>query len=111
MYHILPNYNEHPTDPNYLVFSFRHDKMAEYFGQRLEEQEVKFEKDTDETNYGKTIRYYAIRQHNREKAIKVNLETWAKFRKPFFHKSGVKIGLWLFMLSLISLAIIGFIKN
>jgi len=111
MYHLLPNFNEHPSDPNYLVFSFRHDKMAEFFGLRLQEEGIKFEKDTDETNFGKTIHFYAIRQHNRQKGIKINLETWAKFRSPFFHKRGVKVALWLFMLSLISLAVIGFINN
>lgn len=111
MYHILPNFNEHPEDPNYLVFSYRHDKMAEYFEERLIEHEIKFEKDKDETNYGKTIYYFAVRQHYRQKVIQLNLETWAKYRSPFFHHRGLKIGLWLFMVSLISLAIIGFIKN
>lgn len=113
MYHIFPSYHyyEHPTDPNYLIFTLRRKDMAEYFSEQLTKAGIGFETDTDVNPQKKKLYHFAILQSNRKKAMEIFLSTWAKFRKPFFANSVVKTILWVFILSLITLAIIGFIKN
>ncbi len=113
MYHIFPSYHyyEHPTDSNYLIFTLRREDMAEYFAQQLTDANIGYETDTDINPQKKKLYHFAILQSNRPKAMEIFLETWAKFRKPFFHNPTIKFFLLLLTVSLITLAIIGFIKS
>ena len=113
MYHIFPSYHyyEHPTDPNYLIFTLRRKDMADHFGNKLTEANIKFETDTDLNRQNKELFHFAVIQSSRDKAMDIFLKTWATYRKPFFYNPSVKVILLLFTLTLITLAIIGFINS
>lgn len=113
MYHIFPSYHyyEHPTDPNYLIFTLRRKDMADYFEEKISDTGIKFEKDTDINRQNKELFHFAVLQSSRQKSLDLYLETWSKFRKPFFSNPTIKIILLALTFSLITLAVIGFIKN
>lgn len=113
MYHIFPSYHyyEHPTDPNYIIFTLRRKDMADYFENKISEAGIKFEKDTDINKQNKKLFHFAILQSSRQKSLELYIETWSKFRKPFFHNPTIKIILLVLTLTLTTLAVIGFIKN
>ena len=85
--------------------------MADYFREELTNAEIGFETDTDVNPQNKVLYHFAVLQSDRKKSMDIFLETWAKFRKPFFGNPVIKITLWVFILFLVALAIIGFIKN
>ncbi len=113
MYHIFPSYHyyEHPTDPNYLIYTLRRKDMSDYFEEKLQESSIKYETDTDVNRQNKKLYHFAILQSNRTKSMELYIETWAKFRKPFFSHPTIKMILLILTFTLISLAIIGFLNN
>ncbi len=113
MYHIFPSYHyyEHPTDPNYLIFTLRRKDMADYFEQKITEAGIQFEKDTDVNRQKKELFHFAVLQSSRQKCLELFLETWARFRQPFFSNPTIKIILLVLTFTLVTLAVIGFIKN
>lgn len=113
MYHIFPSYHyyEHPTDPNYLVYTLRREDMSQFFKESLEEAGINFEQDTDVTKRNIKLFHFAVLQSDRKESMDLYLKTWAKYRKPFFQGTIPKLILLLLFGTLITLAIIGFIKN
>ncbi|MGB1039828.1 MAG: hypothetical protein ACPGVD_03060 [Flavobacteriales bacterium] len=113
MYHIFPSYHyyEHPTDPNYLIFTFRKKEMAEHFASELDMLSIHCQTDTDVTPRDITLHHFAVLQSDRKVTIDVFYKTWGKFRKPFINGTLVKILMLIFSVSLITLAIIGYLKN
>ena len=85
--------------------------MADYFENKISEAGIKFEKDTDINKQNKKLFHFAILQSSRQKSLELYIETWSKFRKPFFHNPTIKIILLVLTLTLTTLAVIGFIKN
>lgn len=110
MYKFLPNYDEHPSKSNYMVFTFRNYDMANYFENELKSRGIYYESSEDETRNG-FIFYFGIKKIDKEEAYQLNLITHGKFRKPYFGNKYLRIVLTLILVSLITLAIIGFIKN
>ena len=113
MYHIFPSYHyyEHPTDPNYLIYTLRREDMALYFGDKLKEANIGFESDTDINKQKVKVFHFAILQSSRTQSMDIFLKTWAKFRKPFFYNPIIKIILLVLTASLVTLALIGYFKN
>mgnify|MGYP000515952779 CR=1 FL=1 len=113
MYKIFPSYHyyEHPTDPNYLVYTIRKKEMAKFFADGLSERAIFFEQDEDVTQRKEILYHFAVKQSDREPSMELYLLTWAKFRKPFFYGTPLRFILLLLFGTLITLAIIGFIKK
>lgn len=113
MYHIFPSYHyyEHPTDPNYLIYTLRRKDMATYFEEKLKEASINYETDTDVNRQQKTLYHFAVLQSNRTKSMELYIETWSKFRKPFFSNPTIKILLLILTVTLVTFALIGFLNN
>lgn len=110
MYKFLPNYDEHPVKSNYMVYTFRDHRMASYFKHELTERGIFYETSEDDTKRG-YIFYFGVKKSDNEEVYKLNLHTYAKYRKPFFGNIYVRIILTTLLVGLVALAIIGFIKN
>ena len=99
------NYRKHPSDNKYTVFFFTTPEEGLYFEERLDEEAVVFEKDSEDT--GEQVYYlYVIKNNYFKQALNANFLTKAKFRKPFLPKI-VGVLLVLITFGLIVMAIIG----
>lgn len=110
MYKFLPNYDEHPSKSNYMVFTFRNFEMANYFENELIERGIFYESSEDETRSG-FIYFFGVKKSDKVEVYQLNLITHGKFRKPFFGNKYLRIILTAILMGLVTLAIIGFIKN
>lgn len=110
MYKFLPNYDEHPTKSNYMVFTFREKEMATHFESELKERGLFYETSEDEAKKGK-IYFFGVKKTDKDEVYQLNLLTHGKFRKPYFGNIYVRIILTVLLIGLVSLAVIGFIKN
>lgn len=110
MYKFLPNYDEHPSKSNYMVFTFRNLEMANYFENELIERGIFYESSKDEIRNG-FLFYFGVKKADKAEVYKLNLITHGKFRKPFFGNKYLRIVLITILVGLVTLAIIGFIKN
>ncbi len=99
----LTNYLPHPENPEYAVFMFYQEDMAEFFESKLIEGNIKFEKDKDELNKRPRI-LYAIRRTRLDEAIRYNFEAHGRYRKPFMKNKGIA---WFVVI--VFLALIGFL--
>ncbi|MEN8928874.1 MAG: hypothetical protein ABF242_03650 [Flavobacteriales bacterium] len=111
MYKFLPNYDEHPSKTNYMVFTFRNLAMAKYFEEQLIIKEIFYETSEDEGRSGEIIYFFGVKKMNKEEVYQLNLLTHGKFRKPYFGNKYLRIILTTLLIALIALAVIGFIKN
>ena len=110
MYKFLPNYDEHPSKSNYMVFTFRNYEMANYFENELKERGIFYESSEDDIRSG-LIFYFGVKKADKDEVYKLNLITYGKFRKPFFGNKYLRIVLTTILVGLVTLAIVGFIKN
>ena len=110
MYKFLPNYDEHPTKSNYMVFTFRNSEMATYFEKELTERELFYETSKENAKNG-MIYFFGVKKSDKDEVYKLNLLTHGKFRKPYFGNIYLRIILTTLLVGLVALAIIGFIKN
>ena len=110
MYKFLPNYDEHPTKSNYMVFTFRDFEMANYFEEELTKRNLFFESSEEVTRH-RFMYYYEIKKSDKAEVYQLNLITHGKFRKAYFGNKYLRIILTALLIGLVTLAIIGFIKN
>ena len=104
------NYNQHPTNSNYVVFTYFKKDMSDYFMKLLTEKGISFEYEEDlESN---TIKHYiGVKKSDEKAAVKLNFLAYGKFRKPFIKSKIGKTVLIVFFLSLLSIALVGFFKS
>ncbi|WP_027418347.1 hypothetical protein [Crocinitomix catalasitica] len=106
----LVNYIDHPTDKSYKVFSFNSDDQASFFEEQLNNSKVGFEKDT-ETVKDELLYLYAIHQKHFEKAQQANFDVSAKFKGFIIKNAVLRYSLIIFVLAVITLGLIGYVKN
>lgn len=75
----LTNYDDHPEDPNWIVFRFTEPGMAEEFREALREAGIGCETD----NEGGPPYLVAVRQRHREAAVRANYRVLGRHREPF----------------------------
>ena len=104
------NYNQHPTNSNYIVFTYSNREMSDYFKGLLTEKNIKFEYEEDlESN---TIQYYiGVKKIDEKEAVRLNFLAFGKFRKPFIKSKIGKTALLIFFLSLLTVALVGYFKS
>ena len=103
------NYGEHPTHPNYIIYSFKTKAEAEHFENQLTGASIWFEKDDSGEEEFPELTRYAVKKFNQKQANQFNFLTSAEYRKPFLANVQFRylvVGLTLLM---IILAIIGYI--
>lgn len=98
----LTNFDDHPTDPTWLVFRFGDHSMGSEFIQGLEQAGIRYEADRDE---GMTL--IGVKQRDRDAAIRVNYAVLGRHREPFISSPYVRWGLLGLVLLAILAALIG----
>ncbi|MBX2980660.1 MAG: hypothetical protein KF905_15340 [Flavobacteriales bacterium] len=93
----LTNFDDHPTDPTWMVFRFGDAEMGSEFMHGLEQAGIRYEADRDE---GMTL--IGVKQRHRDAAIRINYGVLGRHREPFISSPYVRWGL----LGLVLLAIL-----
>jgi hypothetical protein len=103
----LTNFDDHPTDPLWLVFRFGDGDMAREFVQGLEEAGIPFEQDAG--SGGPTL--IGVKQRHRDAAIRINYQVLGRHRRPFIGDGAIRWTLLGFTLVLLLLAFMGWWRN
>lgn len=106
----LVNYKVHPSNQNYHVFSFNTIEEADMFGEELAKQNIWFEQSEEEVKGG-TLHLCGVNKTDYQKAMKVNYLVSAKYRNPIINNKFLRIMLITLTASLVTLGIIGYVKN
>ena len=103
----VTNHRDHPTNKAYKVFFFRSIEQANYFESLLQNENIKFEKDSEDTEKGELF-LFGIRKSDLKIVSKLNLLTIGKYRKPIFPHPIIKYIVILFILIVTILIIISY---
>lgn len=106
----LVNYKLHPSNQNYHVFSFNSVEEVDMFSEELAKQNMWFERSEDEVKGG-IIYLCGVNKKDYQKAMKVNYLVSAKYRNPIIKNKLLRIMLITLTASLLTLGIIGYVKN
>ncbi len=102
----LTNYDDHPTDPIWMVFRFGDREMADEFMAGLDAAGIHYEADLDGT-----MNLIAVKQRHREAAIRIDYAVLGRHREPFIGDGMLRWGLLAFTLLLVLLAIVGALRS
>jgi hypothetical protein len=75
----LTNYDDHPEDPNWIVFRFPDQGMAEEFRSAVAAAGLQHEVDTN----GGPPFMVGVKQRHREQAVRLNYQVLGRHREPF----------------------------
>lgn len=106
----LVNYRVHPTDNRYKIFSFYSKAEADMFKSELDERKIWYEADSNEVNDG-TVYLFGINNSDFNRVQKANFAVSAKYRNPIIKNKFLRIALMTLFFSLLTLAIVGYVKN
>jgi hypothetical protein len=106
----LVNYVQHPQNPNYIVFRFSDSERAKSFEKTLNEQKIWFEKGEEEKR-GKMVQLYGIHKSDYKKVTHINYMVEAQHKKPIIPWKGLRYGIVIGMITLITLAAVGYCKQ
>lgn len=106
----LVNYRVHPGNEQYRVFSFNTVQEADMMEAELEKRNIWFERDTDEIKEG-TIHLFGVEKSDFKAAMQANYAVSAKHRNHIIKNKFLRIALITLTLSLVTLGIIGYVKN
>ena len=106
----LINYRRHPENKNYIVFGFNTVEEAEIFERELNRTKTWFEKDTERVDDG-IVYLFAITESTLDEATRANGVVKSHTRDPLFKNIFVRFALILFLLGILTLGIIGYVKN
>ena len=105
---LFSNFEEHPSDENYLVFRYLSKPMADEFSTTLLERGIPFE--TIENEEKQTVYLYAVKKKYGDEVKKLNYLIYAKHRKPLIENKYTRNLLLGTVLTLIILGLIGYMK-
>lgn len=104
------NYTQHPENPDYVVFRFADVNRANSFREALQLQKIWFEEANEEKKQV-TYTLFGLHKTDYNKAQKINISVEAKHKKFLIPGKFFRWFVVLFGVTMITLAIIGFIKN
>jgi hypothetical protein len=104
------NYTQHPENPDYVVFRFADVNRANSFRSELQQQKIWFE-EANEDKKQVTYTLFGLHKTDYNKAQKINIAVEAKHKKFLIPGKFFRWFVVLFGITMITLAIIGFIKN
>ena len=104
------NYTQHPENPDYVVFRFADVNRANSFRTEIQQQKIWFE-EANEVKKQVTYTLFGLHKTDYNKAQKINIAVEAKHKKFLIPGKFFRWFVVLFGITMITLAIIGFIKN
>lgn len=103
----LTNFDDHPTDPVWMVFRFGDADMAREFLEGLEAAGIPYEADSDAM--GPTL--VGVKQRHRDAAVRINYQVLGRHRRPFIGDGLIRWALLGFTIVLVVLALLGWWRN
>lgn len=104
------NFTQHPENADYVVFRFVDPNRAESFRTELEKQKIWFE-EGQEVKKQVTYLLFGLHKTDYNKAQKINFAVEAKHKKFLIPGKLFRWFVVLFGITMITLAVIGYIKN
>jgi hypothetical protein len=104
------NFTQHPENGDYVVFRFADINRANSFRTELQLQKIWFEEGSEEKKQV-TYTLFGLHKTDYNKAQKINFAVEAKHKKFLIPGKFFRWFVVLFGITMITLAIIGFIKN
>jgi hypothetical protein len=99
----LTNFDDHPTEPTWMVFRFGDRDMAREFMEGLDKAGIPYEPDEDDG----PLRLIGVKQRHRDAAIRINYAVLGRHREPFIGNSSLRWLLLALTALLITLALVG----
>lgn len=99
----LTNFDDHPTEPLWMVFRFADREMGREFIEGLDAAGIPYELNEEE----EPMRLIGVKQRHREAAIRVNYVVLGRHREPFIGDGLLRWALIGLTLLLILLALLG----
>jgi hypothetical protein len=99
----LTNFEEHPSEPDWIVFRFGTKGMAVEFVKELEREGLKHERDEGD---GPPF-LVGARSSQRDAAVRLNYLVLGRHRRPFIADGWLRYGLFALVALLIALALAG----
>ena len=104
------NWRDHPTDNRYTVFFYKSKNESDLFQKLLTENDYWFEYNFDESDPNQS-HYIAVNKVKERQIVKLNHIAIGEFRKPFIENNAIRYSLVIFMITVLSIGIIGYIKS
>ncbi len=102
------NYQEHPTNDQYVVFHFSEEAWGDHFEKLLKENDITYEKDVIAE---KPLWLYAVHRRYLTRAEKLNWQVYGKFRNRFIPQKGFRVLLILIFVLVVGLALVGYFAS
>ena len=106
----LVNYTKHPDNPKYIIYRFADEGRASSFEKKLVEQDIWFEKGSQERKKGE-FTLFGIHKNDYKKTEKINYAVEAEHKKPFIPYRGFRYFLMIISFSLLLIAILGYCNS
>lgn len=103
----LTNFDDHPTEPMWMVFRFADRDMGREFVEGLLAEGIPHEVHDDD----EAMRLIGVKQRHREAAIRINYVVLGRHREPFIGDGMLRWGLLGFTALLLLLAVLGALLN
>lgn len=102
----LTNFNDHPEDPNWVVFQFTDATMLREFTDDLTNAAITYEQDTGGPPF-----LVGVKQRNREAAVRINYRVLGRHRSPFMADKALRWTVIGVVAVAIALAVAGALIN
>ncbi|MBK8497467.1 MAG: hypothetical protein IPL52_01295 [Flavobacteriales bacterium] len=103
----LTNYSDHPEEPTWIVFRFAQAHIAQEFIVELEREGVKHERDEN----GGPPFLVGVKQHHRERAVRINYSVLGRHRKPFMGDPVLRWSVFVLVALAVVLAVAGMVMS
>lgn len=101
----LTNYDDHPDDPQWIVFRFPDKGQANEFTQALSVEGLHFEEDTS----GGPPFLVGVKQRHRERAVRLNYLVLGRHRQPFIADGLLRWSILIIVGLVVAFAMVGVI--
>lgn len=105
------NFQDHPSNRNYLVFKFHRAEQADYFEGLIHEDAIPYERHDDTDNPEKVWYYFAVPKKHEERLRYLNNLAIGKYRNKFIPDPVFRAFVFVISAIVLSLAIIGYLKS
>jgi len=107
----LTNFDDHPTDPTWMVFRFGDRDMAREFIAELQAAGIAFEAEEEDDVQTGAVRLIGVKQRFRDAAVRANYVVLGRYRQPFLSNTFLRWALLAFVGLLVGLAVAGWLRS
>jgi hypothetical protein len=103
----LTNFEDHPSERQWMLFNFREELVRNEFAEELRRADIVHEvEDTREPPFR-----VAVKRRHREQAVKLNYLVIGRHRQPMIPDRRLGLALVLFVAAVVGLAFLGWLRR